>query len=95
MNVCVFLHIRFLMESLAAKVAGVGTGVAVDQKMGRQGATSLERFSTLWALKLKQVQLIFLTRERGEVNSARQPQRTRQGGQVQPTCAQYNPLHAL
>lgn len=52
MNVCVFLHIRFLMESLAAKVAWVWPGIAVDQEMGGQGAAPLERFSTLWTLKL-------------------------------------------
>ena len=40
------------MESLAAKVAWVWPGIAVDQEMGGQSAAPLERFSTLWTLKL-------------------------------------------
>ena len=40
------------MESLATEVAGVGPGVAVDEKVGGQGAASLERLPTLRTLKI-------------------------------------------
>ena len=49
-----FLHVGLLVESLAAEVAGVGPGVAVDQQVGGQGAASLERLPALRTLKIFQ-----------------------------------------
>ena len=49
-----FLHVGLLVESLAAEVAGVGPGVAVDQQVGGQGAAPLERLPALRTLKIFQ-----------------------------------------
>ena len=46
----VFLHIRLLVEALAAVWAGIRPGVTVDQKVGGQGRRPLEALATLLAL---------------------------------------------
>lgn len=52
MDVCVFLHVRFLVEPLAAVGTWVRPGVAVDQEVGGKGRGTLETLAA------------FLTRER-------------------------------
>jgi len=47
MNVSVFLHIRFLMESLSAEWARVGPSVGVDEEMRRERRGTFEGFPTL------------------------------------------------
>ena len=47
------LHVRFLMEPFSTVLTRVRPGVGVDQQVGREGGTSLERFSTLITLKGK------------------------------------------
>lgn len=51
MNVGVFLHIRFLVESLPAVLAGVRPRIGVDQQVGGKCAGPLERLSALLALE--------------------------------------------
>ena len=46
-----FLHVRLLVEALAAVGAGVGAGVAVDEQVGRQRGRPLERLAALRALE--------------------------------------------
>lgn len=51
MNVCVLLHVRFLMESFTTIVARVRPGVTVDEKMRGQSAATFESFPALWTLE--------------------------------------------
>ena len=51
MDVRVFLHVGFLVESLAAVLARIGSGVAVDEEVRGQRGRSLEAFAALLALK--------------------------------------------
>jgi hypothetical protein len=50
-DVGVLLHVRLLVESLAAVLTGVGPGVRVDQQVRREGGGAFERFAALLALK--------------------------------------------
>lgn len=50
MYVGVFLHVRLLMESLAAVLAGVRPRVRVDQQVRRERAGPLKALATLLAL---------------------------------------------
>lgn len=50
-NVRVLLHIRLLVEPLAAVLAGVRPGVWVDEQVRGQGGGALEWFPTHLALK--------------------------------------------
>lgn len=47
MNIGVFLHIRFLMEPFSAVLAGVRSGIRVDQQMRRQRARPFKGLTTL------------------------------------------------
>lgn len=51
MNVRVFLHVRLLMKPLAAVLAGIRSGVGMDQKVGAESARTFEGFSALFALQ--------------------------------------------
>ena len=51
MNVCVFLHVRLLMEPLAAVLARVWPRVRMDEEVCWQGGASFESFATLFAGK--------------------------------------------
>lgn len=51
MYVSMLLHIRFLVESLPAVLAGVRPGVRVYQKMGGQCAGSFESLAALFAFE--------------------------------------------
>lgn len=51
MNVRVFLHIRLLVEPLAAVLAGVRPRVRVDEEVRGQSGGALERFAAHLALK--------------------------------------------
>lgn len=46
-NVGVLLHVRLLMKPFTAILAGVGTGVRVNEQMRGQRGRALERFATL------------------------------------------------
>lgn len=50
-NVCVLLHVRFLVEPLATELAGVGPGVRVDEEVRGQSGGALERLAAHLALK--------------------------------------------
>ncbi len=50
-NVCVFLHIRLLVEPLAAVLAGVRPRVRVDEQVRGEGGGALEWFAAHLALK--------------------------------------------
>lgn len=50
-NVCVLLHVRFLVEPLATELAGVGPGVRVDEEVRGQSGGALERLAAHFALK--------------------------------------------
>lgn len=49
MNVGVLLHVRLLVEALAAVWTGVRSGVGVDQQVGGERGGALEALSALWA----------------------------------------------
>jgi hypothetical protein len=53
MNVSVFLHVRLLVEPLAAVLARVRPRVRVDEEVRGQRRTPLETFATLITLKSK------------------------------------------
>lgn len=55
MNVGVFFHVRFLVESFAAKFARKWSGVAMNQKMCRKRTRSFKCFITLFTLKINQI----------------------------------------
>ncbi len=48
----VFLHVGFLVEPLAAVLAGVGSRAAMDQQMGGQGGRTFERLPALTTFKM-------------------------------------------
>ena len=50
-DVRVFLHVRLLVESFAAVLAGVGSRVAVDEQVRGEGARALKTFAALFTLK--------------------------------------------
>ena len=50
-NVRMLLHVRLLVEPLAAVLAGVRPGVRVDKKMRGQGGGAFERLATHLALE--------------------------------------------
>lgn len=45
------LHIRFLVEALAAILAGVRSRVGMDQQVRREGTRPFERFAALLTLE--------------------------------------------
>lgn len=51
MYICVFFHVRFLVESFPAIWTRIRSRVAMDEKMSKKGRWPLEWFSTLLALK--------------------------------------------
>lgn len=51
MNVGVFFHVRFLVETFAAILARVRAGVRMDQQMGGQSRRPFKRFPALLTLK--------------------------------------------
>ena len=51
MYVRVLLHVRLLVEPLAAVLAGVGPCVGVDQQVGGQRGRPCERLAAHFALK--------------------------------------------
>lgn len=51
MNVCVLLHVRFLVEPLATELAGVGPGVRVNEEVRGQSRGPLERLAAHLAFK--------------------------------------------
>lgn len=51
MYVGVLLHVGLLMESLAAILAGIRPGIAVDEQMRGEGRGALERLAALFALQ--------------------------------------------
>ena len=53
MNIGVFLHVGFLMESFPTIVARVRPGVAVDEKVRGQSAAAFKSFPALRTLKTK------------------------------------------
>lgn len=55
-----FFHIRFLVESLSAVLAGVRPRIGVDEEVGGQGGGSLEGFPTLLALQQKVLGNLFI-----------------------------------
>ena len=50
-NVCMFLHIGFLMKAFTAMRTSVGTRVRVDEQMRRQSGRTFERFAAQLTLK--------------------------------------------
>lgn len=51
MYICVFLHIRLLMEPLTAVLARVGPGVRMYEEMSGKCTGPLESFPTLLAFE--------------------------------------------
>lgn len=51
MYVRVLLHVGFLMEPFAAKLARIRSRVGMDQQMRGQGGRPFERFTTLFAFE--------------------------------------------
>lgn len=51
MYIGVLLHVGLLMESLAAILAGIRSGIAVDEQMRGEGRGALERLAALFALQ--------------------------------------------
>lgn len=51
MDVGVLLHVRFLVEPLAAVLTWVGPRVRVDEQVGGQGGRALECLSAHFTLK--------------------------------------------
>lgn len=51
MYVGVLLHVGLLMESLAAILAGIRSGIAVDEQMRGECRGALERLAALFALQ--------------------------------------------
>jgi len=50
-NVRMFLHIRFLVETFATILAWIRSSIWMDKEMCRQSGWSLKSFSTLLAFK--------------------------------------------
>lgn len=50
-NICMLLHIRLLVEPLAAVLAGIRPCVGVDEEVRGQSGGALERFAAHLTLK--------------------------------------------